>query len=286
MPYCWVTTGSEGRREQTFKTDQDNGLLYADTAGPESQTAEAYFSRLAVFMRDALEKCGYPRCHGDCMASNPRWRQPLRVWRNYFRGWITEARFQSIQDALIYFDMRPVAGDFSLFRALEEDKLELLRTASLFKSVLAFVSVHTKPPLGFFRSLVVERTGKHKSELDLKLPGSGAIISVARLLALDAGVKAQNTMDRLAALERLDAENRPLLAELREAFEFLMLLRLEGQLRQAEAGQPLSNYVAPGQLSHWQRSLLKEAFQTIGRAQALITSQYRSAVWSQLFWAL
>jgi CBS domain-containing protein len=154
-------------------------------------------------MRDTLEKCGYPRCDGDYMASNPHWRKHLNVWRSYFRVWITEARFQSIQDALICFDMRPVAGDFSLFGVLEEDKLELLERAGLFKSVLAFVSIQAKPPLGFFRSLVVERTGKHKSELDLKLPGSGAIVSVARLLALDAGVKAQNTMDRLAALAQL-----------------------------------------------------------------------------------
>ena len=282
VPYCWVTMGSEGRREQTFKTDQDNGLIYADAVGPESETAEAYFSQLAVFMRDALEKCGYPRCTGDYMASNPQWRKPLNVWRSYFREWITEARLQLIQDALICFDMRPVAGDFSLFGALEQDNVELLETATFFKSILAFVSVQTRPHLGFFRSFVVERTGSHKSELDLKLPGSGAIVNAARLLALDAGVKAQNTIDRLAALERLDSENCSLLAELREAFEFLMLLRLECQLRQAEARQALSNYVEPGKLTHLQRSMLKEAFQTIGRVQTLITSKYRSAVWSQL----
>ena len=70
--------------------------------------------------------------------------------------------------------------------------------------------------------------------------------------------------------------------ELQEAFEFLTLLRLECQLRQGREGEPLSNYIAPGALTHLQRGLLKEAFRTATRAQALIEEQFRTAIWSQL----
>ena len=107
--------GSEGRREQTFKTDQDNALIYSDT---EDERAGEYFTQLAAFAQEALAACGYPPCTGNFMASNPQWRQPLSAWIHYFRSWISGAERRGTEDALILFDMRPVAGDFSLFEKL------------------------------------------------------------------------------------------------------------------------------------------------------------------------
>ncbi len=107
-------------------------------------------------------------------------------------------------------------------------------------------------------------------------------MNAARLLALDGGIEATNTVDRLAAplsLTYLDDVQR---RDLIEAFELLTLFRLEHQLQQSHAAQPLSNYVNPGSLTQLQRSLLKEAFRTIARAQAAIADRFRSAVWAQL----
>jgi CBS domain-containing protein len=282
LRFCWVTLGSEGRCEQTFKTDQDNALIYANVTEDTVGSADQYFTGLANFVRDALERCGYPRCPGNYMASNPFWRQSLNGWQHYFSEWITGAARRSVEDALIFFDMRPVAGDKSLFEALAAHNRELLGPASLFKSVLAFISTEYKPPLGFFRTFVVERTGDHKDELDLKMHGAGPIVNAARLLALEAGIPHTNTVDRLTALETVEGQDQKLLRDLRDAFEFVMLLRLECQLRQARAGQPLGNYVHPETLTALQRSLLKETFQTIARTQSIIESKFRSAVWWQL----
>ena len=277
-PYCWVVLGSEGRREQTFKTDQDNALIFADSA---DGGARDYFAQLAAFAQDALSTCGYPLCQGNYMASNPRWRQPLEEWLNYFQAWITNAELHGTEDALIFFDMRPVAGDFSLFQALTAKTREWLKDAGLFKSVLAYVSTTHKPPLGFFRNFVLERTGEHKNQLDLKLYGTGPIANAARLFALDAGIEHTNTLDRLSALPA--PENDPtVFQDLQEAFEFLTLLRVECQLRQVRDGKDLSNYVAPDSLTNLQRSLLKEAFRATARAQALIEENFRTAIWSQL----
>lgn len=278
VPYCWVTLGSEGRSEQTFKTDQDNALIYADCEGP----ADHYFSTFTAFVRDALVRCGYPLCEGGYMASNPQWRQPVAVWRRYFSEWIAGAERRSAEDALIFFDMRPVAGDFSLFDAVARHTRESLKTGGLFKSILAYVSIDHKPPLGFFRTFVVERSGGHKKELDLKLFGSGPIVNAVRLLALDAGVAHTNTTDRLAALESIEGQNVALLKDLRAAFEFLMLLRLECQLRQARLGRPPDNYVRPETLNNLQRSSLKQAFHTIAQVQSQIETGFRSAEWAQL----
>jgi CBS domain-containing protein len=279
--YCWVVLGSEGRREQTFKTDQDNALIYADPPD-ESAAIAQYFAALAEFAQAALERCGYPPCTGGYMASNPRWRQPLAVWQDRFAAWIREADLHSTEDALIFFDIRPVAGDFSLFEKLAADYYERLKDARFFKSVLGCISIKVKPPLGFFRTLVVERSGEHKEELDLKSYGTQPIVGAARLFAIDAGVEHTNTVDRLMALQSLTGQDVALLKDLQEAFEFFTLLRLDNQLQQARTSVPLSNYISRSKLTHLQRNSLKEAFHTIGRAQAVIDEKFRTAVWSQL----
>ena len=279
VPYCWVVLGSEGRREQTFKTDQDNALIFADSGG---ELAREYFTQLAAFAQDALSTCGYPLCPGNYMASNPRWRQPLATWIHCFNIWITEAELHGTEDALIFFDMRPVAGDFALFQGLMAQTRQRLKDAGLFKSVLACVATTHKPPVGFFRSFVLERSGEHKNQLDLKTYGTGPIVNVARVFALDAGIEHTNTADRLSALAADASEHTELFIELQEAYEFLTLLRLECQLRQVREGQRLSNFIAPDTLTHLQRSLLKEAFRTIARAQALVEDTFRTAIWSTL----
>jgi CBS domain-containing protein len=282
VPYCWLVLGSEGRREQTFKTDQDNALIYSD--GGDEPAAREYFTQLAMFAQEALVACGYPLCPGNYMASNLRWRQPLRVWLSYFHDRITEADLHGTEDALIMFDMRPVAGDFSLFEKLAAQRREWLKQkdAGTFKSVLACISVAHKPPLGFFRNFVLERSGEHKNQLDLKLFGTGPIVNAVRVFALDAGSEHTNTLDRLAALPGWPDRDPALLQDLEDAFEFLTLLRIECQLRQVREGQPLSNYVAPEILTNLQRSLLREAFRASVRAQAVLEEAFRTAIWAQM----
>jgi CBS domain-containing protein len=204
------------------------------------------------------------------------------VWQNYFSAWINEADLHSVEDALIFFDLRPVAGDFSLFESLLTHNRELLKQAGLFKSVLGRITIDRKPPLGFFRTFVVERSGEHKEELDIKTFGTCPIVNAARLFAIDAGIESTNTVDRLSALESLSYLDETLRRDLLESFEFLTLLRLERQLQQSRAGQPLSNYVRPDTLTHLQRSLIKEAFQTVTRVQSVIDERFRTAVWTQL----
>ena len=64
---CLIVMGSEGRGEQTFRTDQDNGLILSECV-PEGEL-QAF--RSDVFR--ALETCGFPPCPGEVMVRNPVW---------------------------------------------------------------------------------------------------------------------------------------------------------------------------------------------------------------------
>jgi len=277
--YCWVVLGSEGRREQTFKTDQDNALIYADEA---DRAAMEYFERLTQFVNDGLKQCGYPDCEGGYMATNPRWRMSLSSWRGTFANWIKEYRLHETEDAMIFFDMRPVAGDVDLFQQLKAFNHERLKDAGFFKSIVASIAIDHKPPLGFFRTFVVEHTGEHKQGLDIKMFGTGPIVNAARLFALDTRIKATSTLERLAALRPLNYLEEALLQDMQHAFEFLTLLRLETQLQQSRNRQPMNNYVTPEKLTPLQKSMLKDTFQTIGRVQSFIDQRFRTALWAQL----
>ncbi len=283
VPYCWVAMGSEGRREQTFKTDQDNGLIYSDPEDEwQRKAAKEYFTSLTAFIRAALERCGYPPCEGGYMASNLRWRQSLEDWKHDFAEWITDPDQKTASDALIFFDMRPIAGDFSLFEELRACNHELLKSAVFFKSLLAYVSIGHKPPLGFFRGFVLQRGGEHKHEFDLKLNGTGPIVNAARLFAVDANIEQTNTIDRLLALQAAGYGDTKLLQALQEAVEFLMMLRLQRQTEQVNSGQPVSNYVNPDSLTSLQKGALKQSFQAVAHVQSVIKSKFEDPVWAYL----
>jgi len=276
LPWCWLAFGSEGRREQTFRTDQDNALVYADPRTPEEAAAAlAWFSRFARFMKAGLVRCGFAACPANYMADNPRWNQPLSAWRELFTKWITNPGPEALLQAAIIFDFRGLAGTLSLADELRAHLSRTMRNQSVFYARLAGTVTLHRPPLGFFGAFSVDTKGRHKDKLDLKISALGPIVNIARLCALEAGIPETATLDRLAALR----PNHPLLSryaeELGHAFEFLSLLRIQHQFEQIQAGGPGDNFIDPEKLSTYEKKSLKDAFRLISRVQDLIIEQYR-----------
>lgn len=91
----FFTFGSMARDEQLFVTDQDNGLMLVNAYNPQEHGA--YFSDIAEFVCDGLAWCGYYKCAGGIMATNPEWRETRAEWQHCFRDWIeTTGRRRSI----------------------------------------------------------------------------------------------------------------------------------------------------------------------------------------------
>ncbi|CAG0944557.1 Arabinose 5-phosphate isomerase KdsD [Anaerolineae bacterium] len=278
LPYCWIVLGSEGRKEQTFKTDQDNALIYANPADDaQAQAAHAYFARFAEWMGDALEHCGYPRCPGNYMARNPQWCQPLRVWEKYFAAWIDTPEPAQMLYTTIFFDMRAIGPATELVETLIADVLRRARGQNIFLAHLARVAVGHTPPLGYFRHFVLEKSGPFKNTFNLKERGSGPIVEIARLFALEHGIRETNTIERLHGLADVGAMPREQAEELEHTYEFLMLLRLRHQMEQVnDQGKP-DNFLNPNALTAMDRTTLREAFHSIARAQTEIAERFMLA---------
>ena len=278
-PFCWLLMGSEGRREQTFKTDQDNALVYK-TFDDEivGRAAEVYFSAFAERAVGHLVQCGFPPCPGGVMASNIQWRQPLHVWRGYFNSWIANPEPQEVVRASIFFDFRSGYGHGEFATELRDFVIRRAGQEEVFLRFLAAHSLETKPPISFFKNFMVEKDGAHKNQLDIKKRGLAPFSDFARILALKAGLAETNTLDRLEALARQDRIPSDLYGDMCDAYEFLLQLRLVHQLEQAELGQDLDNYIEPGRLSEVEKRTLKESFAVIGRMQAFIRDLFHLTI--------
>jgi len=279
LPWCWLAFGSEGRREQTFRTDQDNALVWADPAAAGEETAaRAWFATFAGFMKEALVRCGFAPCPADYMAANPRWNQPLSAWRELFTKWVVSPGPEALLNATIFFDFRGLAGTPALADELRAHLNRTTRNQGIFFARLAKAVAMHRPPLGFFGGISVDREGEHKDKLNLKINALGPIVDIARLCALEAGIPETGTLDRLAALR----SSHPLLGrygeELGHAFEFLSLLRIQHQFQRIQAGEPGDNFLDPRSLTTFEKKSLKDAFRLISRVQDLIIEQYRGGM--------
>ncbi|OGW37292.1 MAG: hypothetical protein A2X58_08140 [Nitrospirae bacterium GWC2_56_14] len=271
--YCWIIFGSEGRKEQTFKTDQDNAIIYEDL--PEgSDEATRYFSEFSERMKDSLARCGFPPCSANYMASNPQWRQPLGVWKKYFSNWIQKPTPESILQSLIFFDFRPVHGDLLLAEKLRAFLGHAVRDNKLFHAHMAAVMLNNRPPLGFFGGITGEKKGIHQGRFNIKLNGLGPIIDAARLSALEQKVYHTSTLDRLTEVKDRCRDLGPLSNDLQQAFEFLMSLRIRHQYQQLQAGGEPDNFIDPQRLGTLERTMLKESFKLVARMQEMLKQKY------------
>lgn len=275
LPYCWILYGSEGRKEQTFKTDQDNALIYADPSNErEAKEAIDYFGAFSEFVISSLLECGFPLCPGSYMANNPRWRQPLSIWKKYFTNWITTPTSEAILSSVILFDFRPVYGDFRLGEELKEHLLETLKNQDIFLVYMAKLTVNVKPPIGFFRTFIVEKSGEHKNELNLKFKCIAPLLNIVRLFSLEKRIPETSTIERLKRLKDIHDTVKQYGDELEHAFEFLLLLRIEHQIRQIEAGHKPDNFINPDRLSNLEKKTLKDICALISDIQDFIEQRY------------
>ncbi len=275
--WCWLMIGSEGRREQTFKTDQDNALIYDDPPDDwESiKAAKLYFRRLGNEAIKHLEACGYPLCDGKMMASNPNWRKPYHVWREYFDKWMASPEPEAVLHSTIFFDFRPGYGSIRIAERLRNHVCAEAPRRGIFLMHLAKNALATKAPLSFFRDFLVEKDGRYKNRLDLKTRGLVPFVDFARVLALRHGLPETNTVARLEALVAGDHIPRDLYAEARQGYEFQMQVRLVHQFRRLQAGLPPDNFIDPVDLSDSEKQTLKEAFGVINRLQSFLKEELK-----------
>jgi CBS domain-containing protein len=272
MAYAWVVFGSQAREEQTAKTDQDNGLILERET--EEDEAE-YFSKLTNMVCDGLDQLGYVYCPGEIMALNIKWRVPLPVWLKYFDRWIDEPDPKSVMHCSIFFDIRCVHGESSLVEQLQAYASSRAKSNRIFRRFMAENALSHRPPLGFFRRFVQEDDGSQSEGLNLKHRGIVPIIDLVRIRALEAGISAANTFQRIEQATNAGVMNEKDASSLRDALILIKRIRFAHQSAQMSAGEAPTNFVPPEDLSPLMRRNLKAAFMLVVEAQNGLAHRYQ-----------
>ncbi|MFK7792065.1 MAG: putative nucleotidyltransferase substrate binding domain-containing protein [Devosiaceae bacterium] len=268
IPYLWLACGSQGRREQTGVSDQDNCLILHDSF--DASKHDDYFKNLAQFVSDGLDEAGYFYCPGDMMATADRWRQPVSVWKKYFAKWVRKPDPMAQMLASVMFDLRPIAGDESLFEGLQDSTLKMAAKDSIFRAHMAANSLKHTPPLGLFRGFALIKSGEHKDTLDLKHNGVVPITDLARMYALEGAIPAVNTRERLQAASEAGTVSTSGASDLIDAYDLISTMRLRHQAAQIRDGEKPDNFLAPSSLSAFERNHLKDAFGVIKSLQSAL----------------
>jgi len=271
MGFCWLAFGSQGRQDQMAGSDQDNALiLERDTTEQEKD----YFKQLSEYVCSGLNECGFPFCPGNIMAQNPQWQLTLQQWQQQFSSWVKTPKPSAILNATIFFDMRGVFGDLALFNTLQSSVLKNTKSNDIFIAALSQNALQSTPPLGFFRSFVIERDGSEVKGIDLKHKGNALINDIVRIYSLAAGIEEVNTSKRLESLMAKSKIDKDIAMSLLDAWEFIAHKRLTNQGLQFNNSEPVSNYILPDSLSSLVRHQLKDAFKVIHEAQGTVKLKF------------
>jgi CBS domain-containing protein len=263
---AFIVMGSEGRGEQTFRTDQDNGLILSESVPAED--LDHFRSR--VF--DALESCGFPPCPGNVMVRNPVWSKTVAEFSDDFRRWLALSDEAGMMNIAIFYDAEAVAGDAGLLRAAKQDLIDTMRGERVHLARFARAVDAFPTPIGLFNNLVTSKADG--DALDLKKGGVFPIVHGVRALALEKGLTETNTVARIARLTELGAFEPPFARELTEALHFLMTMRLDAQI----AERASTSLVKPGELSTMERDLLRDAFQVTKQLREMVRRHFNLAM--------
>jgi len=261
--FVWVTAGSGGRKEQIFRTDQDNAIIFRDDFGEKERL---FVEKLSNIVNNSLEAIGIPKCIAGHIASNPQWRASLSKWKEYFDDWISEPYGQKHVYLSLFLDMRPVYGDGTLVNELKSYVYSKINLRAL-KSIADLV-FRVKLPLSFLGRI------RYGNGIDIKKVGLLPIVQLVKSLSIKAKIYSETTAERIGELIKKGVLTYEEGSELREAYQFLSIIRLRHQFQQFFEGKPLDNNIVKNELTRFEQQLLKASFQTINNMKQIFIRNF------------
>lgn len=267
VSYCFIVMGSQGRKEQAFSTDQDNGLILDNYRHLNHwREIEDYFHMLAAKVNQSLVEAGFPECSGGIMARERKWCREWNEWKEEVFRWVKEGDGEEIRNFTIFIDYRPVYGDFTLAETLREEITERISKANLMHALLMKDTIRFRVPVNAFGRITVR--GKDR-KIDLKKAALMQIVNGVRIFAIRYGVQEPGTIGRLNKLEKLEVFHPRDVKNAKLAMDVLHYHRITQNIHDLRADIPLSNRIAPLELPKDDRRQLKEALIVAKRMQQM-----------------
>jgi CBS domain-containing protein len=274
VKFAWLALGSQGRKEQLLKTDQDNALVFEDTSIEDYPNTKTYFLKLSKKINDMLQIVGYEYCPANMMASNPNWCLSLSEWKKQFDTWIKKPTDDAVMMCTIFFDYNFVYGHKDLVHKMSKSIFKSIASFEIFLNFLGRNALRNPSPLGFFRQFLVEHDGAHKDQFDLKSRALMPLIDAARLITLSHNIKDKNnTISRFNKLAKVEPQNKDLYLSCLDAFKILLHYRTEQGIKHNNSGR----YIDLNTLTKSEKLKLKGCFKPLKDIQDLLNIRYNLA---------
>jgi CBS domain-containing protein len=277
-PLTWLALGSLGRREGVPSSDVDSALVWQGDDGDDDQ--ERYMRELGRRVAGGLAAGGFAADTHGASAAQPSFAHSSEAWRAAIRDAVEQPRGkEGLILISLLLDSRPVygAGD-------TRDVIEELRAAGRRRAVLRLMlhlALAHRPPTGFRRlrdpprDLVVEHSGEHRGQLDIKRGGLLPVVDIARYAGLAAAADTASTPERLRAAATAGVLDPDAVQILEEAHDLFWRLRIEHQAEQLRRGDEPDDYVDPEALNPLSRRYLRDAFHAVGGVQRALSNELR-----------
>ncbi|UCZ51503.1 DUF294 nucleotidyltransferase-like domain-containing protein [Bacillus shivajii] len=265
--FCFIVMGSQGRKEQAFSTDQDNGFILDDYEHlPNKTQIEEYFLHFAKKINDGLAESGFPECTGGIMAKEKKWTRSLSQWVREVEHWLREADAEEVRDFTIFIDYRPVYGDFQLGYSLREEVTKKIQHAKMMHAMLMKDTIRFRVPISPLGR--ISARGKERS-IDLKKQGMMQIVNGVRIFAIKYGIKQVSTLERLSQLQEKEVFHPRDVKNAKLALDYLHEFRLKEHMSQLRNSAPLTNDIHTATLTKDEKKQLKEALLIAKRLQQM-----------------
>ena len=261
---CLIVMGSEGRKEQMLKTDQDNALIIKNGVD-----VAQYEECMKKFTKTLIE-FGFPECEGNIMVSNEYWRKSFDDFKDEILRWLEAPNKDDYMNLAIFFDSIAVAGDFDLLDELKDIIYENIKDKDVFLANFAKAALIFETPIGMFTKLI-----STNDQIDMKKGGIFPIVQGIRSLALEEGIKETNTNNRIRLLAKANVLDKEFANIVEEAFDTLLNLRLKERLRAIGHEEDANNFIYVQNLNQLEADLLKDSFKIVNKFKNFLSHHFK-----------
>lgn len=272
--FAFLALGSEGRREQTLVTDQDNAIVYEDVPYEKMADINKYFLYLGQKINLWLDRIGYNYCEGEIMAGNPQWCQPVAKWKEYFTNWITNESINGSLGISIFFDFRTVFGDPQFATQIRSHIDKTTYDRADFYKKLADDTLKYKMPVNIFKSATSDSPAAKSEVMDLKT-GIMPITDFARIYSLYHRISESNTILRLEKIFQKGELEKEEFDEIIHAYDFLMSVRFKRQISALLENEIPKNIISAQDLTEIERSTIRSIFSRITTFQSRLVNDVK-----------
>lgn len=269
--FAFMALGSEGRREQTLVTDQDNAIIFEDVPNEKMAEVNRYFLYFGKKINLWLDRIGYQYCKGEVMAGNPQWCQPLLRWKKYFSDWVNRRSKDGILGAAIFFDFRIVYGSEQYGEELRKHIHREVLGKDQFFGLLARETATYKIPTNLFRNNPPE--AQMPESFNIKNAIS-PMVDFVRVYSVQNGVSESESLLRLEKLFRLNVISESDYHEIENMFCRMMKVKFRSQVRKILANQAPDNIVSQDELTALEQSMVRKTFSEIKQFQEKIMNDF------------